>query len=391
MKLPPTNKESPQTQNIRDRIDVVTPRFLRFGMTEITGKATTGETALWLKNSYQSVFIAFSSLIGGVLLSNWAMNNSNLVSRVTLLLLGWLVTIFGARTLQVGVSHSCAHINCFKHQKIDFVLGEMISIMIVIRAFVAYAPDHLNHHNLKKHLTLDDETIRFLFSWVGLRPGKSKSWNKRKLMTNIISPTYHLKFLWGRIKGCFCSSSTFHNTLAIIFWSSVLVFITTSNLWLTFFVSWFFPITILYQISTTLRLTLEHLWPDNLLMQHRDTLFVCNATANIYCGEMPPNKTGDAWKDVMALSQWYLRMVFVHLVFERLFILVADTPNHAVHHRFPKSDWNNAPYIHQMNLERGSLHYPEPYIEIWGAMRAIDMSLESLAKQPHLEVSGSVY
>lgn len=376
-----------QSQDIRDCIDAVLPSFLRFAMTEITGKAATGELPLWHKNPFQSVFVAYASLFGGLCLSNWAISNLNPVTSVVLLI-SWLATTNGARTIQVGIIHSCSHVNCFKNSKVDFLLGEISSIILVIRAFITYAPDHLIHHKIKQHLTLDDETVRFLFSWVGLRPGWPKSWNKRRLIFSMMSPLFHLKFFLGRVKACFWSPSLIHNTFAIVFWLLILTYISANDLWLTFLVGWLFPMTILYQISTTLRLTLEHLFPETSVMQLRDLIFVCRATANIYCGEMPPAKTGVFWADQLALRTWDIKMFFVHFLFERLFILVADTPNHALHHRFPKSDWHNAPYTHQIDVEKDLFPYPypEPYIEIWGAIQAIDLTLESLAKQPPLEV-----
>lgn len=376
--------------NVRDEIDNILPLWMRFAITEVTGKAATNEKSIWLKNGWECVWVAYASLVGGVLFNIWIVENLNFLT-ASLLPIGWLATTSGARMLQVGIGHACAHVNCTGNAKVDCILGEISTILVWIRAFVSYASDHRFHHSLKQHLTDQDETVRFLYHWVGLRPGCSISRNKRRLFSSIISPLFHLKVFLGRIKACFGSSSLAHNAAALLIWGLIFMGVDLLGMWEDFFVAWMFPVVILYQISATLRLTLEHIWPDSMIMSRRDRLFVCRATANVFCGELPPIKTGFVFKDRLAMVVWCMRMFFIHFLFGRLFILVGDTPTHALHHRVPNSDWCNAPYVYQKEIQLGHHHGPEPYIEIWGVMMAIDASLESLANQLPSKVRGSVY
>jgi hypothetical protein len=62
-------------------------------------------------------------------------------------------------------------------------------------------------------------------------------------------------------------------------------------------------------------------------------------------------------------------------------VLVGDTPVHDYHHRFPvSSNWVNAIFARQQDLENGCPGWQEDYQEVWGLFSAIDLTFDSLIR-----------
>ena len=296
-----------------------------------------------------------------------------------LLLPAWLLTTYSTRKLQVVIAHHCAHANFSGRKWIDQNLGRFICIALWLRDFDSYQKDHILHHKAKTALTLADETVKFLYLGVGLRPGMSKNELWRKLCTSLCSPIFHYKSLKARFSACFLSHSLIHNVTAWGFWGVIILSVSSIHFWSIFLVAWVLPVTILYQIAQCLRLAAEHKWPEN--MSERDKLFVSHSTVAVFLGEPVPPPTLPIVLRIARWVIWWIRMTG-HLVV-RLCVLQTDTLTHDYHTRYPGTDdWANASYARQQDLDSGCPRWPELYQETWGLLAAIDGVLESLSKQP---------
>jgi hypothetical protein len=144
-----------------------------------------------------------------------------------------------------------------------------------------------------------------------------------------------------------------------------------------FFIAWVIPLTLLYHISRTLRLIVEHTWPEEHYLEKRDLDLIFTATIAVFLGEQCPQKNDSFVKNVMSYTKWTIKMLTVHL-FPRVFILVGDTPCHDYHHRHPSSkNWTNYIYARQQDLQNiNRLSYQE----IWGFFKALDINLEAMSK-----------
>ncbi len=301
-----------------------------------------------------------------------------------LLIPAWIFTVSGGRQLQVVISHHCSHSSFSKHQKVNQWLGEIISIVLILKNFTVYQPDHVSNHHSKRLMTLEDETIKFLFLLLGLRTGMTKKQLWHKLIISLFSPWFHCRFFVARIKSCFFSNSLFHNLLAWFFWSIVITIIAITHSWTVFLVAWVFPMTILYQVSNTIRICSEHSFPEPELAEKRNKLILGRLTKGIFLGELTPNSSLHFLPKLSQWLRWYLLM-FYHL-FCRIFILAGDTPCHDWHHRHPaSSDWVNYIFARQQDLDNGCPGWPEKYTEVWGLYKAIDICFESLSKLPEIE------
>lgn len=209
---------------------------------------------------------------------------------------------------------------------------------------------------------------------------KHKLW--RKLGISLISPRFHGQILYKRLASSLCSPYLFYNLKSWFFLSTMLGVVALTNAWVTFLLVWVVPLTILYQISATLRLCAEHIFPEHqTLSPTRNKSDYARLTTGIFLGESPPEVEGKSVESFSKWSWWWLKMIFFHFLFCRVFVMVGDTPVHDFHHRYPTSkDWPNAIFARQQDLEQGCPGLKEDYREVWGLFQAIDLTFASLIR-----------
>jgi hypothetical protein len=70
-------------------------------------------------------------------------------------------------------------------------------------------------------------------------------------------------------------------------------------------------------------------------------------------------------------------------MFVRLFVMVGDSPCHDFHHRRPASKtWTSYIQAREKDLHRVVAADGTRYNECWGLLRAVDLTLSSLAAKP---------
>lgn len=326
------------------------------------------------KTSAYQITTAFISLFMGLGLSLMALNKMLIILPISL-----LITVSGMRKLQVVIYHHCSHGTVFKSKFANLVLGEIISIMLVIKDFPTYRRDHMAHHQASKLLTYEDETTQDL-SEIGLLPGVPKNILWKRLLLSFISPFSHIRWMLNRVRNCFLSLNLVHNLIAMFIWILAFALVNYFKIWNIFLISWILPLTLLYHISRILRLVAEHRWPAKEIIKSRGKMFICLSTVAVFNGEKLPNRTGNHIYDYLLLMYWLVRVICIHM-FARIFVLVGDTPCHDYHHRRPGSrEWSNYIYARYEDKYKGCIGYPLNYKEVWGLFKAIDQNLNSLSQ-----------
>ena len=161
----------------------------------------------------------------------------------------------------------------------------------------------------------------------------------------------------------------------------MLVYLT--NTWPTFLISWVIPISLFFEMSSTLRKCVEHRFPIPTT-DKRTTSILSEMTAAIFLGEPTPDfpASTSVCKRLSAWAVWYFKMFCYHLPV-RLLVLVGDSPCHDWHHRHPNSqEWSNYIFVRNQDVKAGYSGLNRPYYEAWGLFEAIDSVLHSLAQQP---------
>lgn len=346
------------------------PQCLQPFLTWLTGKPLAGEA--WPhKTPLAYCMKATGMFLGGVLLS--------LFSSPWGLIPGWILTISGARTLQLLILHQCAHGTFSPHPHVNDRLGSLIAVVLLIENYHQYQQSHLHHHHSNLHMSMDDPTINFLFGSVGLRPGMSKNAIWRRVLLTLCSPRFHTKTLLERFHSQWIVAHPYR-LCAWIVWTCLVLGIVASHQSIPFLIVWGIPLGPLYNMSSCLRLCSEHRWtpaqaqPTTTSREH-----IAEHSTGIFLGNPAPTSNGHGISQWWAWSKWAGLMLGYHLPV-RLLILVGDTPCHDYHHRQPRSkSWTHYAYARQHDVENGKGGWPS-YTEIWGFYRAVDSAFASFSQ-----------
>ncbi|MCG8671728.1 MAG: fatty acid desaturase [Pseudomonadales bacterium] len=351
---------------IREALAERLPNWLWFQLiiTWLTGAALK-EQLLPKMNWYVCFIIALGSLLFGVLAAYFAVSNDQFV----LVPLCWIFTLYGMRYLQLVIVHNASHQNITKRKEVDAQIGFWLSTFLMIQNFEHYGPSHaLDHHRWHTLSTDKDPTVVSL-ERAGIKAGKSVRCLVMDLFIALLSPIYHGKALWERLKSYFYSASVKASVvvIAFLFINAVLLAVLDP---IGMIIAWLIPVTVLYQQSALLRLVVEHTW-DMCPETRRSREDSFELTQAVFLGSEPPETN-----NVFAWVRWTCAMVAVLLV--RLIVLPGDSgAAHDWHHQSPRGDWPN--YIAQRR-EQVAKH-PNDYDEIWGYRRALLASFTSMSKR----------
>lgn len=354
---------------------LVLPHWLQPLLTWLTTIPYSGESPR-KKSSAHHVIVALSLYLFGMISSigilEWRLP-------LVFLIFSWMLTVSGARTLQVQIIHQAAHETLSSQKWVNDYAGMFLSAILLVNDFNSYKIEHLRHHAANILATKDDDTFRFLFNVLGFKPGMTKKQLWRRLLLSLISPNYHLHFLWLRLAPVFRSASISHSILAIT-WVTLLLYITAVNgTWLPLAFVWAVPMILLYQISAGLRLCVEHRYTGRRREAVSTRVHYAELTWAILPGEPIPGQAATRIGGLISWGCWVVRILVIHLP-SRVFVLVGDTPSHDYHHRYPTSpNWPNFIAERRADFEADYPKWGIPYNSIWGLFAAIDAALDCIA------------
>jgi fatty acid desaturase len=295
---------------------------------------------------------------------------------------GWLATSSGLGLYQVVIFHHCSHGTVFRVRERNRRVGRLVSALLLFTRFENYQHDHMMHHSANKLLTEEDEFTGFVFGVCGLEPGVPKRELWRRVLVNLVSPRFHGRFAFKRMKAAMFSGDRQHDWVARAGVAAPLLLAAATGAWLPVLLAWFLPLTILLQIATVFRILCEHRFPDVELIQARGKAFVCASTVGVFPGTMPPDIHASSLRGVVAWTGWWAWML-TGAMFARLFVLVGDAPCHDFHHRRPATrKWTDYSRARQQDQDAGSPGFPVNYTENWGLIHAVDCNLATLASLP---------
>jgi hypothetical protein len=353
----------------------VLPAWLQPALTWLTGKPLRDQPA-WNLTPLHHLGSGVLALLGGVLLGVVALLASS--AWLLLLLPAWVLTIHGAVKLRTMIVHQCSHTNFTGDKRLDDQLGEWLSILLLTQSYESYKPEHIADHHSKNHMTPADPTVQFILVHVDAHPGMASDEMWRRMYRTMVSPRYHLLATWSRLASHLHTNSHLHQLKTLALYAAVLALVALTHSWLLFLLAWVFPLTILLNMSSCVRLCGKHVFPvAGTHLHDRNTL--ASFTHGIFLGELVPDPALPPGRKQWAWARWWARMLFVHLLC-RLLVLVGDTPCHDFHHRFPRAKaWPNYIFARQQDLMAGHPGWP-PYTEIWGLFPAIQATFVSLSQ-----------
>lgn len=307
-----------------------------------------------------------------------------------LLPLAWLFVVGGARYLVLGPSHYCMHNSFSKNHRVNFLVGESISVVSWTQDYESYKDDHLkSHHPPDKLATLEyDPDKQLIVRELGFVPGKPKDFYWKRLWATLLSPRVHLLLLSRRLKSNFLTASVYHRLLVLAWSGTVLSVVAVTHEWVSFLLAWVIPISVGYQVSALLQfLGGEHLW-GNECSGEPVKLMLLRKCLGRFLGSAPPESS--FLHQPCSWLTWGLKMLG-HLAI-RVSVLPADLPCHDMHHYGGNGsqDWPNAVYQRQKLVDAEYPGWPEPWPEVWGIWNAVDLVFASLSEAPSLSETPSL-
>ena len=354
------------------------PRPLQLPLTMLTGKPAAGQRRLPLTPTAH-VAAALASMLAGLVVSGYALTHGGWT--LLLILPGWAMTLHGMRNLRMMVFHQCAHRNMWARSRLDAAVGRMVSGLLIIQNFERYRGEHVADHHARHHMTLRDPTVQAFLVSLELAPGMSRREMWARMLGKLVSPRFHLAFLRARVLSYFHGASPLERTATVVFMASVGgICSLVEGGWTFLLIAWLIPLTVLYQMSNTLRLCVKHTFPlmefDDGRQRGRDHF--ASLTNAIFIGEAAPTSGRGGLRALGSWIRWFARMLFIHFP-SRYLVLTGDTVVHDFHHRRPMTrDWANYIFAREDDARTGHQGWPE-YRHVWGLVPAIDTVFASLS------------
>lgn len=331
------------------------------------------------QSSIEPLIDALLRIAAGVTLMGFGLAAESFGLAAALLFVGGVLNVSGLGLFQVVIFHYCAHGGVFGSAAANTRIGRLISIVLLFKYFDDYKREHTQHHRAQKLITEDDEFATFVINICGMRPGMSRRALWLKLAWILVSPAFHGRFLYLRLKGNLASSDRRHVAGFLAYWSAFAALTLGSGFAFEVFVLWLLPLTALLQAATIFRILVEHSFPEERLLSVRGKQLIAEATNGVFSGRALPQAGPRTCAGAVLWAVWWADLLTLKL-FARLVVLVGDAPCHDFHHRRPGSKaWANAMHAREADKQRGCPGYPTNYIDVWGLMNAVDATLNSLA------------
>ncbi|RUV40034.1 fatty acid desaturase [Mesorhizobium sp. M1A.T.Ca.IN.004.03.1.1] len=333
------------------------PNWLQPLITAVSGKPLRGQSPVFTVPPVGRLTIDLAKFAAGIGLA------------VTFLLMGgvwllalpfaWILTVNGASSLKL-ISHYAAHACVTGNKRLDNWVGEVLTAFVLASNMDEYAHGHtMKHHGMEGIGTADDPDMGLLFM-MGFETGREISWYKKRLLLSLISPRYHLLFLWDRLRSNFITGSTTRRLMA---WSmhgvilGLVVWLGDLNVW---FLAWFVPVGPLLAISIGLQVPAEHLWLSRRASNEAPRDFVRRISHGRFFLVAAPRRDLSWGEALLAWGYWSAAMLGPML--ERGFVCVSVMPAHDFHHRHARiMEWPVEHYLRQHEIDRGASDYRDIY------------------------------
>lgn len=339
------------------------PGFMQPFLTWLMGRPYPGQKPLVPVKHWSLTVLTFMVIwASGIASACWAINTGGV--SLFVLPVSLLLTVCGARALQVHICHQAIHKNLSgkwlvvrsRDKKtislLDFIIAEVISTMIMVQDATAYEHDHdgVHHPDLASG---NDPDFKFIVEVMNLKPWLSKEENRKRFFTALFSPKIHGLFLLGRLYANYVGSPLYRRLMSFGWLLIVVVAVALSGMWLEFgFV--IFCMTVPYSMSAMAQFFTEHFWtekrkPGQSAKQHHD-----NKLLNRYLCDPLPDVSMWTVVGAAAWAIFWARVAFVHVPV-RLGITCADLNVHGSHHLWPlHKGWTDSIYtFHRLAEETG--------------------------------------
>jgi hypothetical protein len=340
-------------------------RLIQEVATSISGKPHYQQVPLFESSRTWELLTGTTSLAVGIFASSYGSLEAWPVLPVS-----WLLTVGGARKLQVTVVHHCVHREFFGDQR-DKWLGQLISTVLLTQNLQEYSNEHVRQHHNHRVFASEIDPDRQLLEILGIHVQPthtsdgsiSTEYYWQNLWKAIFSFRLQAVFLRARFRSNFLEVSARHRIATVAWVTSLTSMAGFFHMLPQLLLAIVLPLTILYHVASLLQFLSEHSWwssdPDLNKKSH-----------GRFCFEAPPSVSS-----ILAWCGWIWNMIG-HII-ARVAVVNGDLPCHDWHHTSPREqkNWPNSTYARQRQVEAGV-----DYIDLWGLPAAIDHVFQELAR-----------
>ncbi|MFG6200620.1 stearoyl-CoA 9-desaturase [Nonomuraea sp. JJY05] len=350
------------------------PGLFSVPLTLLTGKPHAGQRAFRFTPTGH-LAAASCSAAAGLAISCLALASGG--PALAALPAGWAVTLHALRNLRMMIYHQCAHRNMWRRRGPDNLLGRLIAALLIVQRFDTYRAEHVADHHALHHMTVRDPTVRAFLIGLSLAPGMSRREMWSRLLRLLASPVFHARFLASRVRAHVHGMSREERLWTFASYATAAALATWLQLWPYVLAAWVVPVTVLFQVSNTLRLCVKHTFPPPGRTGRRGRAYFSGLTNAIFIGEPAPDRLLPGGRRAVAWLRWWARLAVIHFP-ARYLVLTGDTVCHDYHHRHPM-DRRWAGYIFEREARLAALAPGDPpYLHVWGLVPAIDVVFDSL-------------
>jgi hypothetical protein len=363
----PKTKEAEMSADIRETYAVF-PKWSQPFWTLLTGKPMVDEQPPFVPGCWAYLGISMAIFLGGIGGSFFILLRDGASIWLVPFTVG--LTLCGSRLLVLTIAHQCAHLRFCRGKRLNRTVHDILSTINCTQDYEAYRHDHFRmHHALSIFATFQDPVMIFIRQ-IGFTEELSKRqlWQRLALIT--ISPAFHGRYLFNRLRSNLTCERLSRRVLAIAWWSGVIAVLALfPALRLPIAIGYLLPVFVLYGISGFLELICEHVWmrPLNAVSPRERAVELIWGR---FCGDaVPVGQNGWMW------LRWATRMLFYHLPC-RMFVLTGDAPQHDFHHAVPSNpNWTVSAYERRNAIAAGQMEDRE----VWGLFEAIDIVFSNMS------------
>ncbi|WP_224364176.1 fatty acid desaturase [Hyalangium versicolor] len=359
------------------------PGFTQPFWTWLTGKALPGQRPLMASGPWSYLASTLLTFAAGFALSAWSVLRSP-PWQVLGVVLGWALTLNGARNMALVLVHQCGHFRFTKNPKVDRFVGECLSTLLFSQDLESYRWDHAHlHHGAKTFTTEQDPVLTFIRRF-GFREGMTRRQLWLHTFKTLFSPYFHGSYLLSRFRYNLFKTRGWRRLGAwthVALWVALMLLV--QGMWKAWLLGFAVPVFFFYHQSAFLELLTEHAWfiPKASSESVRDHL--ATRCWGRFCASPLPPRGLPIHRWLYQWSQWWLAMAVYHLPM-RFLVLVGDAPHHDFHHRHPGTlDWPDSAYARQSDIDSGHRGWPA-YWDIWGFHVAVNYVFDALSGMPML-------
>lgn len=345
--------------------------------TWLTGMALTGQKRVLHVGPWVYLATTYLAFALGFTITTYA-TLSSVVYTPLWLIGGWMLTIHGARKMALVIAHQCGHYRFIGSPRLDRLVGEITTTLILSQDNYSYRQDHVEgHHGNRTFGSGDDPVLSFILRF-GYRPGMSRKMLWALTLFTLVSPHFHGFYLYSRLRSNLVRAQGLRRLAAwchVMLWMLLILFVP--DMGRVFLISYAIPVVFVYHQSAFLELLTEHAWfrPRQPGESPRD--YIANRCWGRFCASPLPDPDRPLPVRLAGWMWWVLVMTLYHFPM-RFLVLAGDAPQHDFHHRHPGSrDWANAEYARQDDVAAGHPSWPA-YIDVWGFHVALNQVFDAL-------------